>query len=218
MQRVRRSLPYISAAVAVLAFSATVLMIGSGTAGAGSSGRVDASMDLVSCTVGAGTFKFDPAITMSPTGNSLVTIKTSLSGCAAINGPHPRDPVGFNVERATLSGDVETSEPLSCSSPGSGAIGVSGDLSVKWTTKPMLSSGDTVLPVTSMTFGENGSDKLTISFSFGSPSGSFQGTDDGAEDAANFTSKDSVDALISSCESGKGLSKVASDGQSFDAG
>ncbi len=181
---------------------------------AGATSKVDATNATVACNGISGSVKIKPAISANEVaGPSKITIKATLSGCTTSDG--------VTVTKASVAGTLtstRTAGENGCAelAEGTGGSGESGTLTTKWTTTPKLSSGNSVIHPTSFTgtLLTSGPDSGYVTFAIpgatpnGAPSGSFQGTNAGASDATTGLTKETGAALITSCESKKGLSTI----------
>lgn len=198
----------------LLVAAATAMPLGfiaaiGGSASAGAP-KVNATTATVSCTGISGSVKIKPAISANEAaGTAKDTIKATLTGCTTSDG--------VTVSKASASGTLtstRTAGENGCAelAEGTGGADTVGTLTTKWTTSPKLSSGNSVVNVTSFDGTVLGSGYVDFSIPGatpnGTPSGSFQGTNVGASDVTTGQTTETGVALITTCGGKKGLSTI----------
>ncbi len=171
---------------ASLAFGAVacVLMVGVlgiSAAHAAAPRGVNATQGSITCSVFSGKVKFTPPLVPTPDASQKVKVSGTVSDCTT-----------SGVAATVSSGEVKASGIFDLTSEGPDLCNNLTDFSVfptnagsgtiAWTSSPSLSSGDTTYTIAPLHVPSDGN-KFEIGWTFGSPGGSFQGTNHGADDS-----------------------------------
>ena len=163
---------------------AAVLMVGVlgiSAAHAAAPKGVNATHGSITCSVFSGKVKFTPPLVPTPDASQKVKVSGTVSDCTT-----------SGVAATVSSGEVIASGIFNLTSEGPDLCSNLTDFSVfptsggagtiAWTSSPSLSSGDTTYTIAPLHVPSDG-DKFEIGWTFGSPDGSFQGTNRGADDS-----------------------------------
>jgi hypothetical protein len=196
----------------LLVAAATAMPLGfiAATTGTSSAGtpKVNATTATVSCTGISGTASFKPNVTTDESaGTGKTSIKATLTGCTTNDG--------VTVTKASVKGTLTTTRTAGengCTALAGGSA-AAGPLTTKWSTTPKLSSGASVINVTSIAGSIGGDGNATFSIPGntpnGAPSGSFQGLNAGASDTTTAQTTTSALSILTTCETGKGLKSIS---------
>ena len=176
---------------------------------------VDATNYTATCAGIQGSLTFSPPIhDFSSGGTTSVTMRANLSGCHS----SPALASGF-TGKLTGSFSLGPGGIPPCAGVGVPMPTLSGSsLSIHWgRTRAILSSGDSVIGIFDLSSGVGPSTTIAIYLPSpgGTPSsatGSFQGTDAGADDQLATGTRLGHAALEGKCASRKGLAKVVFSG------
>jgi hypothetical protein len=197
----------------LLVAAATAMPLGfiaatAGTSAAKAPAKVNATTATVICTGISGTASFKPSVTTNESaGTGKTSIKATLTGCTTNDG--------VTVTKASVKGTLTTTRTAGengCIALAGGSA-AAGPLTTKWSTTPKLSSGASVINVTSIAGSIGGDGNATFSIPGntpnGAPSGSFQGTNAGASDTTTAQTTTSAASILATCESAKGLKSIS---------
>jgi hypothetical protein len=175
---------------------------------AGASGGVDATMASVSCSNVTGNVTFTPPLKNKAMASETVKFTETVTGCATT--------AAAPISKGTVTAKITTDPAADGFSSACDLIGDSSEFgtqakgTVAWTSSPRLSSGDTTFTVAPMHWSSQGTkQKNLVGWSFGTPLGSFQGSNHGAFDAAWADSTITVFKAAAACNSSSGLSSLA---------
>ncbi len=192
--------------VGVVLLGLPLVSLAATSAPAGASG-VDASSAAITCSGIHGKVTFDPPLTNTGITKETITFSETVSGCS------PNDAVA--VSKGTVAATLKTNlvsegYTSACDLIGdASAFGTKSKGSITWTSSPQLSSGATTFSVAPLHWTTDGSAQLNaLGWSFGSPTGSFQGPNHGAYDAIWADSTISSNAAYTDCMSAAGLGKL----------
>lgn len=196
----------LSAGIVVLGLPLGSLALAPGLAGA--SGSVDATTAVISCAKVHGTVTFNPPLTNTGITNETITFTETVSSCSPTG-------VAATVTKGAVTAKLKTDLPAQGFPSACDLIGDASDFgtnskgSVAWTSSPALSSGDTKFKVAPLHWTTDGSEQVNaLGWSFGTPSGSFQGPNHGEYDQAWADSTITANAAFNDCESSSGLSSL----------
>ncbi len=183
------------------------LLVGGGVAFA--SGGVDATHATITCTTVTGSAKFKPTITKSEAaGTTTTSVKATLGGCT-VSG------VTATVTSGSVKGSFVSNSHAAGTNGCTALAGVTpetGSLTTKWKSSPKLTSGSSVVTVTQVTgtIASDGHGEFEIpaaTDSTGHGTGSFQGSNGGANDTSNAETTQTASALLATCNA-SGLKSI----------
>ena len=194
-------------AAAAVAMPIGILASTSGLAfagGHGGSGKVDASQDTISCTLGAAQAQLAPKVTTTPKAKVNSVIAVSLTGCT-VSGPTAAAFTGVTVTGAG-TGVLHASTTGVTGLPAT--LATRGKITIQWSTPGVqLKVPFSQLSVGSVTVGTNGTN-ATVAISATSVKGNFGGTDAGATSAMPATTTQTLADLGTAITTGNGLGHV----------
>jgi hypothetical protein len=199
----------------LLVAAATALPLGfiAATGGVASAKTtVNVANDSVTCADVSGTVTFSPPLTLSGTTDhsQTTTVTASLKKCT-VTGANPA-----KITKATVSGTiVDPSTTGSCTGL-AGASTVSGSLTTTWSSKDILTPGDTSTTTfnqdvgSTYTKGKNSYGLFEIPGAGGiiGVSGDFTGSNGGATSSIEAQTKDTDAEIATQCEAPGGLSSL----------
>lgn len=203
--------------VAAIVFLMAGVMIGVASTAASGVAGINATNYTLVCAKESGTATFNPPLrdTGPLSGTEKITLTGTGSDCTATP---PSGGAKLTVSKGVLSGTLTSDLGHNCISltTNGGTIPVTGDLTTKWTTSPILDSGNTVTSVKSLGIGWDGPPDPAGSSTFntliipgdrrGVVSGSFSVNQ--AHSFEYIVSHESFNATINACVSKGGLAKM----------
>jgi len=183
---------------------------------------VDASTDSVTCGAVSGLASFSPPLMLSgsTSGTETFSVNATLTDCTATAPPGG---TAVRITKGTVTGTLTNDLGTACGGliENGNNVALQGSIDISWDSSPALSSGNSVVSVTSAEFLISGGDQ-SLSFQMPSDtptsvSGSFAGDNGGASTVAVIDSP-SFSSLVSDCSSADGLSTLPLDNGAFDLG
>ena len=191
-------------AVGALACLSAIGILGLPVSRAGAATGVDATAASITCDAFAGTVSFSPPLHATPSATQKVTVSGTVAYCTT-GGVAAT--VSTGKVKASGTFDFTSEGPNLCNSLGDFSVFASRSSSkITWKSSVPLTSGSTVSTVAPFhVSGDN--NNLMLGWSFGTPTGSFQGPNHSACDVT-WADGPALSTVAANCAAKAGVKKL----------